>query len=232
MGYICCFSGPRCLMQFPTCPSACSGYASAANRVRSLSRLFRHVIAGIDTRQPYKSSCFIVMAVAMAREMHLPKSMSLDQGLYRVHARNVRLSTRAHTYSESLDLLELRLSSDAVYCESPHARFAPNNSWLSSQGSFQTVAMCRGMFTATCCAVMRSVTKPLAYVNAQVMATYASRWVFSICGVMLCSMRYLLHINFSLSLFFYTNTRCCPLLPLTLMPAGTCRTCKAPPLYA
>ena len=30
--YRCCFSGPRCLMQLPTCPSAGSEYASAAER--------------------------------------------------------------------------------------------------------------------------------------------------------------------------------------------------------
>ena len=32
ISYRCCFSGPRCLMQLPICPSAGSEYASAAER--------------------------------------------------------------------------------------------------------------------------------------------------------------------------------------------------------
>ena len=38
-------------------------------RVRSLSRLFRHAITDIDIYQPDACSCFIVIAVEMAREV-------------------------------------------------------------------------------------------------------------------------------------------------------------------
>ena len=57
----------------------------------------RHFTAGNDTHQPDARSCYGVIAFARARQVHLPILMSLDRELCRVHARNVLLSTRAHT---------------------------------------------------------------------------------------------------------------------------------------
>ena len=47
----------------------------------------RHFTAGNDTHQPDARSCFVAIAFARAREVHLPMLMSLDRELYRVHAR-------------------------------------------------------------------------------------------------------------------------------------------------